>query len=125
MQACASGLSFEVDRGPDWIFVRLDPPETATIETPPVAEAIWTLLQQSLVHRVVLELDKIVLLRSYMIGQLLMLSKRIHAEGGVLRICGLSSTNEEVLRCCQLAGQLPNYRDRSEAVMCSRPSQPR
>jgi anti-anti-sigma regulatory factor len=125
MQACASGLNFEVDRGPDWVFVRLNQPDAATVETPPIAEAIWGLLEQSFVYRVVLELDKIQLLRSYMIGQLIMLSKRVHAQGGVLRICGLSSTNEEVLRCCQLAGQLPNYRDRSDAVMCSRPTQPR
>lgn len=125
MQALTSGLSFDVDRGPDWIFVRVNPPEQTAIETPQLAEAVWALLQQNFVYRVVLELDRIQLLRSYMVGQLIMLAKRLHSQGGVLRICGLSSTNEEVLRCCQLAGQLPNYRDRSDAVMCSRPTQPR
>ncbi|HEX3997829.1 MAG TPA: STAS domain-containing protein [Pirellulales bacterium] len=121
MQASSSGLSFEVDRGPDWVFVRVNPPEAAAVDAPQLAEAVWALLEQTFVYRVVLELDRIQLLRSYMVGQLILLSKRIHTHGGVLRICGLSSTNEEVLRCCQLAGQLPNYRDRGDAVMCSRP----
>lgn len=121
MQATASGMSFDVDRGPDWMFVRVNPPETAAVETPQLAEAIWGLLEQSFIYRVVLELDRIELLRSYMVGQLIMLAKRVHSHGGVLRICGLSHSNEEVLRCCQLAGQLPNYRDRGDAVMCSRP----
>jgi anti-anti-sigma factor len=126
MQASTtSGVSFDVDRGPDWIFVRVSPPEPAAVETPQLAEAVWALLEQSFVYRVVLELDRIQLLRSYMVGQLIMLAKRVHAHGGVLRICGLSSVNEDVLRCCQLAEQLPNFRDRGDAVMGSRPSQPR
>jgi anti-anti-sigma factor len=125
MHASTAGLSFDVDRGPDWIFVRVSPPEAVAVESPQLAEAVWTLLEQNFVYRVVLELDRIQLLRSYMVGQLIMLAKRVHAHGGVLRICGLSSVNQDVLRCCQLAEQLPNYRDRGEAVMCSRPSQPR
>jgi anti-anti-sigma factor len=125
MHATTAGLSFDVDRGPDWIFVRMSPPEETAVETPQLAEAIWALLEQNFVYRVVLELDRIQLLRSYMVGQLIMLAKRVHSHGGVLRICGLSSVNEDVLRCCQLATQLPNYRDRSEAVMASRPPQPR
>jgi len=125
MHASTAGLSFDVDRGPDWIFVRVDPPEEMVAESPPLAEAVWALLEQNFVYRVVLELDRIQLLRSYMVGQLIMLAKRVHTHGGVLRICGLSAINEDVLRCCQLATQLPNYRDRGEAVMCSRPSQPR
>jgi anti-anti-sigma regulatory factor len=125
MHASTAGLSFDVDRGPDWIFVRVSPPEDTAVETPQLAAAVWALLEQNFVYRVVLELDRIQLLRSYMVGQLIMLAKRVHSHGGVLRICGLSDVNEEVLRCCQLAGQLPNYRDRGDAVMCSRPSQPR
>ena len=125
MHASTAGLSFDVDRGPDWIFVRMSPPEESAVETPQLAEAVWALLEQNFTYRVVLELDRIQLLRSYMVGQLIMLAKRVHTHGGVLRICGLSHVNEEVLRCCQLGGQLPNYRDRSEAVMCSRPTQPR
>ena len=124
MQSTAAGVNLDVDRGPDWIFVRVNPPETtseqADADAPQLAEAVWALLEQNFIYRCVLELDRIQLLRSYMVGQLIMLTKRIHSHGGVLRICGLSAANEEVLRCCQIADQLPNYRDRGDAVMGSR-----
>ena len=56
-----------------------------------------------------------------MIGQLIMLARRVHAHDGLLRICGLSEHNHEVLSAARLGTYLPNYRDRSEAVMASRP----
>lgn len=119
------GSLFDVDRGPDWVFVRLTGADSDWTESPPVAESIWNVLDQSFTYRVVVELDRVTLLRSYVLGQLVLLARRVHAHGGVLRICGLTPHNQEMLRISRLEELLPGYRDRGEAVMCSRPKQPR
>ncbi len=125
MLATASGLNLEVDRGPDWIFIRVDGCDPKHAETPQLAEAVWSILEQNFVYRVVLEMERIAVLHSYLVGQLVLLVKRVHGQGGVLRICGLTPDNQNVLSACQLDGLFPNYRDRSDAVLISRPSQPR
>ena len=120
-----SSMLFDVDRGPDWIFVRLNTDDADWTECPPVAESVWGILDQNFTYRAVIELDRVPLLRSYLIGQFVLLARRIHAHGGVLRICGLSDLNQQVLRTCGLTDMLHNYRSRGEAVMCARPLQPR
>jgi anti-anti-sigma regulatory factor len=119
-----SGWRLDVDRGPDWLFVRVHPPESDDLEAPDLAETIWHILQQHFANRVVLEMERIALLRSYLIGQLILLGKRVHSHGGLLRLCGLSEDNCKVLRSCRLESALPNFATRSEAVM-GRPRQPR
>ena len=64
-------------------------------------------------------------LTSTLVGQLVWLYKRIHTTGGLMRICGLSAANHEVLRICRLDGRLPEYATRSAAVMGDHPCQPR
>ena len=80
----ATGLRLDVERGPDWIFVRVNPPVGSWDEVPPLAEAVWAVLEQSFTYRVVLELDQLPLLRSCLIGQLVMLAKRVHSHDGLL-----------------------------------------
>ncbi len=134
----AHGWELDVERGPDWLFVRprglahgpLDPthPEmthTDLMDTPDLADEIWALVEQTFTHRLVLELDQIGHLNSYLIGQLMRLFKRISTRGGLMRICGLSPGNQAVLDQCRLSGRLPSYENRTEAVMASRPPQPR
>ncbi len=115
------GLRLEIERGPDWLFVGVIPPERATAESAPLADAIWSILEQSFIYRVVLELDRAPLLQSYVLGQLVLLAKRIRAHGGLLRLSGVSDDNRDVLRTTRLEALLPSYADRSAAVMCSRP----
>ncbi len=119
------GSLFDVDRGPDWVFVRFTPADVDWTESPPVAESIWNVLAQNFIYRVVVEFDRVTLLRSYLLGQLVLLARRVHAQGGVLRICGLTPHNQEMMRISRLDELLPNYRNRGEAVMGSRPTQPR
>lgn len=114
----------EIDRGPDWLFIRLRPPPVDAGEFP-LAETIGEKLEQSFCHRVVLEFDEVTLLRSWLIGQLVRLHKRLGSNGGTMRIAGLSPQNQEVLRTCRLAEQFPAYRNRTDAVMGHRPPQPR
>jgi anti-anti-sigma factor len=115
----------DVERGPDWLIVRVTPPEDPFDQPPELAQTCWDLCQQHFTYRLVLELDGLQVLSSQLIGQLIMLQKRISQHGGTLRMCGLSQLCEESLQLCRLGTQLPNYRNREEAVMGRRPTQPR
>jgi anti-anti-sigma factor len=121
----AQGWDLDVQRGPDWLFVRPQCPTHDAVDDPQLAAQIWALLEQNFTHRLVLELDRLELLQSHLIGQLIWLYKRIHSQGGMMRICGLSRERWEVLRISQLQDRFPYYADRESAVMGHRPSQPR
>jgi anti-anti-sigma factor len=89
------------------------------------AEAIWEMLETQFTRRVVLEVDELRALPSWLVGQLVKLHKRVHSSGGMLRLCGLSDTNQAVLQTSRLDDRFPQYRDRREALMGRRPTKPR
>lgn len=118
MLTLGPGWEFEVERGPEWLFLRLrDVDESQAAQLLPFAEKVWEVLGQHQTHRLVLELGALRLLHSYLIGQLLLLARRVHGKGGVLRIAELSDSNRQVLLSCRLEGLLPVYSNRWEAVM--------
>ena len=125
MTQLASDWTIEIDRGPDWIFVKLHGPAEDAAEEKELAESLWSTMQQHMVHRIVIEMDDVPILRSYLLGQLVMLHKRVSVAGGVMRISGLSASNEQALHVSRLSDRFPNYADRADAVMGHRPSQPR
>lgn len=110
------GWTMDLDRGPDWLFVRLRPPRHGDTHEVAMAEALWEMMDQSFTHRLVLEMDDVWLLRSWMIGELVKLHKRVATSGGLLRLCGLNDDNQEVLRLCRLDDRFPQYGCRSDAV---------
>jgi anti-anti-sigma factor len=112
----SSGWEFEVDRGPDWLFVRPRrmPGESSASN---FAEQVWSLLEQHFSHRLVLEMNELEQLNSELIGQLVWLHKRIHTHDGLLRLCQLSDEQDEVLRVSRLGGYFPRYQSREDAVM--------
>ncbi len=112
----------EVVRGPDWLFVRL---RTDPLRLDDVAERLWALLNKHFVYRLVLEMDEVEFLPSVMMGQLVMLQKRILQHDGALRLCGLSPQCEEALRMCRLDHTLAHFDTRADAVRGSAPTQPR
>jgi len=59
MVQIAEGWELDVDRGPDWLFVRPRNVGPQATDTPPLAEQIWSLLQQHFTDRLVLELDQV------------------------------------------------------------------
>ena len=125
MNQVAQAWELCVDRGPDWLFVRPRGLSADLLEAPAIAEQIWGLLEQNFLRRLVLEMDEIPYLNSHMIGQLVWLHKRIVTHDGLMRICGLSEANQEVLRMVRLETRFPQFRDREQAVMGHRPQQPR
>jgi len=124
------GWALDVERGPDWLIVKMrgggDPGDQQGDERHAgLAEEVFSTLQNHFVHRLVLDLSELTILKSYLLGQLVLLQKRITAENGVLRLCGLSDANEKVLTVTRLNDRLPNYANRGDAVRGHRPNHPR
>ena len=112
----------EVERGPNWLFIRVIPPDDTFSShgdspEPELLGPTWTLLEQHFTYRVVLELDDVLLLSSQQIGELIVLEKRIRERGGLLKLCGLSAAAQQSLRLCRLGSQFHNHCDREEAVL--------
>ena len=112
-----AGCELQVERGPDWLLVRVRNLNAATSAAVPLAEQLWRLLEQHFTYRLVLELDDVPMLSDYLIEQLTQLYRQIEAHDGVLRLCGLSARSRQSLHACHLGDRLPPYEDRQEAVM--------
>jgi anti-anti-sigma regulatory factor len=126
MLAISPGCELHVERGPDWLLVRVDCSDPLELDAISLSEQIWSLLEQHFTYRLVLELERVTVLTSPMIGQLMQLHHRVEQHDGVMRVCGLSSHNREVLHACRVDEQLLPYHDRHEAVTGeSHPRQPR
>jgi len=126
MLAIAPGCELDVERGPDWLLVRVASLDLAEPDASPLAERVWRLLQQHFTYRLVLELDQVCLLTSRLIAQLVQLQRRIEEHSGVMRLCGLSQENCEVLHACRLNDRFVLCEDRQAADMGrERPRQPR
>ena len=124
MVQTATRWNFSVERGPDWLFICIHSPASMQPDEQ-FAEAVWEMLETQFTRRVVLEVGELRGLPSWLVGQLVKLHKRVHAGGGMLRLCGLSDANQAVLQTSRLDDRFPQYRDRREAVMGCRPTKPR
>ena len=116
-------FEFEVERGPGWLFVRL-PDIPLYDQSTNLADQLWTLLNQHFVYRLVLEMDEVHLLSSSLMGQLVMLQKRVLQHDGALRLCGLSPSCQQALHLCRLDQIMPNFPTQEAAVRayaCSKP----
>jgi anti-anti-sigma regulatory factor len=121
----APGWMMEIDRGPDWLFIRLHGEEPFDCDGVDLAGRLWQVLDQEFTHRLVLELEEVRLLRSHFVGELVRLHKRLQSQGGMLRLSGLSESNYQVLCSSRLADRFPKYQSREDAVMGYRPAKPR
>jgi anti-anti-sigma regulatory factor len=111
------GLKLSVDRGPNWLFVKLRPRDTRSRRVPPIADGLWSIATRHFIYRVVLELDELESLPAGMMAQMVLLQERLAQSGGALRICGMSDECLETLHECHLDTALRNYSTRTEAVM--------
>jgi anti-anti-sigma regulatory factor len=126
MLAVASGYDLDVERGPNWLLVRVRHLDPGDIDFPMLADRVWSLMQQIFCERLLLELDEVPLLHSRLIGQLNQLYRRIAEHDGTMRVCGLSPRNRAVLHQCRLDERLLPYEDRQEAMLgCMVPNRPR
>ena len=109
----ADQWDFRIDRGPDWLFLKL-PPDAGT--EPDLADRLWGVLTRHFTYRLVLEMDDLDVLPSQLMGQLIMLQKRVIQHDGALRLCGLSDACRDALRLCRLDRALPSHANRKDAV---------
>lgn len=117
MPATVERHGLDVERGPGWLFIKLDKISSDPLEDNQLDEQIWSLLEKHLTYRVVLEMDEVEVLESQLVSQLLCLCQKIHQHDGVIRLSGLSRYNQQVLKACSLSDRFPACRDRIEAVM--------
>lgn len=111
------GLELNVDRGPNWLFVKLRSKDNTKGSVPQIADKLWSISSRHFIYRLVLELDSLEEMPSGMMGQLVLLQSRLAQCGGALRICGLSPECEESMHSCHLDSALPNHASREAAVM--------
>ncbi|MCH2118736.1 MAG: hypothetical protein MK161_13650 [Pirellulales bacterium] len=117
MKSVTEGLDLDVDRGPNWLFVKLQPSRRAVPESPHVADEVWSISKRHFVYRLVLDLEQLESFPEGMMGQIALLQERLVRQGGALRLCGLSPACEAVVQECQLDKALPNHASREDAVL--------
>ena len=113
------GLELDVDRGPNWLFVKFRSCGNSPVDVPQIADKLWSIASRHFIYRLVLELDELGSLPAGLLGQLVLLQERLAQCGGALRICGLSPECEESLHSYRMDSALPNHSTRAEAVMGS------
>ncbi len=138
----------EVERGPNWVFVKLrfannqdqrsetasEKPENVAPDRslreeefsegqPQIADQLWNILVRHFTYRMVVELDTFEELPAGMMGQLILLRERILKRGGMLRVCGMSETLAAMFANVHTKGQIPNFLTRVDAVRGKRTGQ--
>jgi hypothetical protein len=127
MLEIAPGWHVEMDRGPNWLLLRFQPPTDGPPDGGQLCGQLWDLMRKHLTNRLVVEFDNVPRLDAKTIDQLRQLHERIEEANGKLRVCGLSSDDEQALRSVESRTERPIsvFRSRSEAVLGYRPAQPR
>lgn len=121
----ASDWALGVERGPNWLFVKVLGGLVDVSHLPPLGSRLRTLLEQNLINRMVLELEQAIIPCSYLVRQLTLLDRWVAEYHGLLRLCGLRTRYAERLRRRGLSDRFVFYHDRREAVFgVSRPRSP-
>lgn len=109
-----------VERGPDWLFLRLEAPSGAPGAEDGrggrLADRICDMIRESHAHRVVLELDRVQSIDDDLIGAIADVGTRVRDEGGLIRVCGLTQPNLQRLRTTVQESGLAHFDSRTAAV---------
>jgi len=111
------GFRLSVDRGPNWLFIKLRPKRHFAREVVQVADELWSIASRHFIYRVVLELEELHQMPANLVDQLVIFQERLNQCGGALRICGLSDVCAQKLCARRLDAALPNYATRQAAVL--------
>ncbi|MFO1091947.1 MAG: hypothetical protein U0992_01350 [Planctomycetaceae bacterium] len=115
--------TIDCDNVRDWLWLRVAavPPQNGGLGQPgpeetELADMLMAIAGRQANHRLILELDGLSL-SSLLAGQLVLLHKRVHLKGGILRLCGLSDFNRDVLRLMGVLDRFQIYNDRTAAAI--------
>lgn len=83
------------ERGPDWLFVRLEAADSATRAPARLTESIWEMIREHHANRVVLELDGVERPDEALWESIAELGSRMRDSGGLIRVCGLAPADQQ------------------------------
>lgn len=123
MIALTAGWEIETERGPGCLIIRLKPGDESQAPDD-LADTIVRLMEEHFCYRVIIELDEVRLVDSRLLGQLVKLVRLVQNRDGLVRLCGLSPFNRQLVALSGLEKVLPAYGDRRHAIMacdCRKP----
>lgn len=82
------------ERGPDWLFVRLEAADSAAPASVRLTESIWEMIREHHANRVVLEFDGVDQPDETLWDSIAELGSRMRDSGGLIRVCGLSPADQ-------------------------------
>jgi len=109
------GWDVSVERGPEWLFLRLETGKPGAANRPLVERLLRT-IQANRAHRVVLELDHVDSIDDSLLDAITTVGSHVRGDGGLIRVCGLSAGNLRQLRQSAPGSELPHFESRSAAV---------
>ncbi len=101
------------ERGPDWLFVRLEAADEAPRASARLTESIWEMIREHHANRVVLEFDGVARPDEALWESIAELGSRMRDSGGLIRVCGLSPADQQ--RVADPA-VVPCFASRTDAV---------
>jgi hypothetical protein len=117
MVSIAGGYELDVDRGPNWLFVKVQPTAKPTKQASQIADEIWSISSRHFIYRLVLELDQFDTVPEDLIDQILTLQERLAERGGSLKLCGVSPECEGQIHERHLEESLRIHESRVHAVL--------
>jgi anti-anti-sigma regulatory factor len=109
------GWGIAVERGPDWLFLRLERGSGQGGQRP-LADQLMQLIRVNHAHRVVVEFDGVDPLDDALVDAIAVVGSRVRDDGGLIRVCGLSAGGVRRLESSDQAGDIPHFESRSAAV---------
>lgn len=113
--APSGGWDVAVERGPDWLFLRLERGGGSQVQRP-LAERLMQIIRVNHAHRVVLEFDGVEPLDDAILDAIAVVGSRVRDQSGLIRVCGLSAGGVRRLESSDQAGDIPHFESRSAAV---------
>lgn len=104
-----------VERGPDWLFLRLERGDAAA-PSGPLADRLLDVIRVNHAHRVVVECDRVDAVDDAILDAITTVGSRVRDDGGLIRVCGLSAGDVGRLRTSDTAGDIPHFESRSAAM---------
>jgi hypothetical protein len=112
----AENLRYRVDRGPNWLFIKLLPGQTEA-QTRQWVDELWDVCNRHFTYRLVLELEDLDDVSTAVTRRLEKLRERLVAHDGALRLCGANINCAKSLSGSHYAMNLKNHPNRAVAVL--------
>ncbi|MFM7184718.1 MAG: STAS domain-containing protein [Planctomycetota bacterium] len=113
--AARPGWDVAVERGPDWLFLRLES-GTGGAGDGSLSDRLLGTIRANRAHRVVLELDRVESMDAALLDAIATVGTHVRGDGGLVRVCGLSEGNLRQLQTSAAGKELPHFESRSAAV---------